>query len=146
VIPEFKSSGLLPLGVHWAEWSEIVKRYGTNVHRQRLLSGLDRGLKALKNAGCPMAYVDGSFVTDKDFPKDYDVCYETVGVTFSMLDPVFHEFANHCAAQKAKYRGEFRPAYVRAEGPPFYRLFFNFFQIDKDTGGPKGIVGIKLIT
>jgi len=146
VIPEFTSSGLLPPGIHWADWPNVVKRFGTNVHRQRHLSGLDRGLKVLQKAGCPVAYLNGSFVTDKEFPSDYDVCYETAGVTLSMLDPVFHEFTNRCAAQKAKYRGEFRPAYVCAEGPPLFRRFFNFFQIDKDTGDPKGIIGLKLIT
>jgi hypothetical protein len=144
VIPEFEPSGLLPQGVHWALWPEIVKRFGTNAHRKQLLAGLERGLADLRRARCPAAYLDGSFVTSKRFPKDYDVCYEMIGVQVVVLDPVFNQFENRCAAQKAKYLGEFRPAYARAEGPPLYRVFFNFFQLDEDTGNPKGIVGIKL--
>ena len=144
MIPEFTESGLLPPGIHWAVWPEIVKRYGVNAYRRQLLNGLERALKALKQAGCKTAYLNGSFATAREFPSDYDVCYEMADMKFSALDPVFNDFTNRCAAQKTKYRGEFHPAYARAEGPPLNRLFVNFFQVDKETGTPKGIIGIKL--
>lgn len=53
-------------------------------------------------------------------------------------------FANRRAAQKAKYLGELFPAQVQAESRFPYRIFLDFFQTDKDTGNPKGIVAIDL--
>ena len=55
-----------------------------------------------------------------------------------MLDPVLLTFSNKRAAQKAKYLGELFPAAVPAvSGGP---LFVDFFQIDKASGDPKGII------
>ena len=107
VIPDFENTGLLPAGVHWAPWDEIMKRYGINDHRLRLLGGLQRGIAMLRFAGCRTLYLDGSFVTAKTFPSDYDACWETDSVDLRLLDPVFFDFTNFRAAQKAKYFGEF---------------------------------------
>jgi hypothetical protein len=45
-------------------------------------------------------------------------------------------------AQKIKFKGEFFP-FSSIANPPI-TTFFEFFQIDKHTGNPKGIVGLKL--
>jgi len=58
------------------------------------------------------------------------------------LDPILLDFSNGRAAQKAKYLGELFPAET-PEGSTG-RTFLEFFQIDKQTGRPKGIVGINL--
>ncbi len=144
VIPAFESTGLLPPGVHWAPWLEIEQRFGTNAHRIKLLSGLHRAVLSLQAAKCSVVYLDGSFVTAKSIPTDYDACWESFGVTFNALDPVFLDFSNRRAAQKAKYFGEFFPAVERAETVSPFRIYLNFFQIDKDTGAAKGIVGLKI--
>jgi hypothetical protein len=144
VIPNFEASGLLPPGIHWATWDAIRARFGANKPRRRLLAGLKRALEALKHAGCIAVYLDGSFVTAKPIPSDYDACWIMTEVTVSKLDPVFLDFTNKRAAQKAKYLGEFLLAYAVAEGPPLYRKYINFLQIDKETESPKGIIGIKL--
>jgi hypothetical protein len=146
MIPAFAESGLLPDGIHWADMNEIRNRYGHNVHRQRLMSGLARALKALRSAGCSTVYLDGSFVTAKEFPGDYDACWESEGVSLADLDPVLLDFSHRRAAQKAKYFGEFFPADFRAEPTSPYRTFLNFFQTDKSTGDKKGIIGINLAT
>src|SRR5690349_4058193 len=106
MIPKFEDTGDLPPGIHLVEWDDFVKRYGTSSHRQRLLAGLRRGLDVLKRAGCRMAYIDGSFVTEKDVPRDFDVCWDITGVDPSLLDPTLLDFDNGRAAQKAKYLGE----------------------------------------
>jgi hypothetical protein len=144
VIPDLDKSGLLPAGIHWATLEEVDASFGTNPHRKKLLAGFKIAVQALKLAGCKALYLDGSFVTAKQFPSDYDACWEAAGVVVPNLDPVFLDFSNRRAAQKTKYLGEFFLAYSQAEGPPLYRMFINFFQVDKDTGNPKGIVGIKL--
>jgi hypothetical protein len=125
--------------------SEIENHFGTNPHRLYLLSGFKRGAQALAKAGCRILYLDGSFVTDKEFPSDYDVCWEEIGVVLAHLDPVLQVFGNKRAAQKAKYFGEYFPAHGPAENDPPFRIFFDFFQTDKDTGQPKGIIAINLV-
>jgi hypothetical protein len=145
MIPEFDESGLLPEGVHMADMNEIRKRYGVNVHRVRLLGGLERAVEALRVAGCRLLYLDGSFVTAKEFPGDYDACWDAVGVDLAKLDPVLKDFSNLRAAQKAKYFGEFFPATSRAEAKSPFRTFLNFFQVDKNSGSKKGIIGISIV-
>jgi hypothetical protein len=86
-------------------------------------------------------YLDGSFVTSAHLPADYDLCYEMTGIDPQFLDPVFFDMRAGRAAQKAKYGGEFFPcAATAATG----HSFFQFFQVDKSTGQPKGIVALNL--
>ena len=72
MIPEFDSKGLLPKGVHRANWQETVNRFGSNRHRRELLRGLKEALDLPRDAGCRRVYLDGSFVTDREFPNDID--------------------------------------------------------------------------
>lgn len=88
MIPRFDDHGRLPLGEHTATWEEIVERFGWNPHRRRLLDGLSDGLQALAAAGCRQVWLDGSFVTSKDEPADFDACWDLEGVDLDRLDPV----------------------------------------------------------
>ncbi|MHB8644453.1 MAG: DUF6932 family protein [Thermomicrobiales bacterium] len=142
MIPSFEASGNLPPGVHAATWEEFVARYGSTPHRLALLAGLKAALDALRAAGCARVYLDGSFVTAKATPGDFDGCWEVAGVDPDLLDPVLLVFANQRAAQKAKYGGELFPAETTAD--PFGTRFLEFFQRDKRTGDPKGIIAIDL--
>jgi hypothetical protein len=63
-----------------------------------------------------------------------------IGATLPRLDPVLLDFADDRAAQKAKYFGEFFPA--QALEVDSGRVFLDFFQIDKRTGHPKGILAL----
>jgi hypothetical protein len=144
MIPEFEESGTLPVGIHVAEISEIQDRYAFNPCRQRLFGGLVRGLTALRNAQCEWVYLNGSFVTNKTDPRDYDACWDMKGVVKPLLDPVFLNFSNRRAAQKAKYFGEFFPAFAKAEAKSPFRTFLDFFQQNSDTGEPKGIIAVNL--
>jgi hypothetical protein len=142
-IPELEpATGNLPSGVHHASWQELVATFGTNARRQQLLDGLRRSLLALKAAGCRRAYIDGSFVTGKEQPGDFDGCWEAAGVDSGLLDPVLLDFTAQRAAQKAKYGGELFLANSPAD--PAGTVFLDFFQTDKVTGQPKGIVSIDL--
>lgn len=140
MLPEFDSRGLLPYGVHRANWKEIVKRFGGNKKRRDLLRGLKEALDMLVSAGCHRVYLDGSFVTSKESPNDIDVCWDIDGVDPMMLDSVFFDFDNDRAAQKARFGAEFFPA----QAPQRLRTFLDFFQVDKDTGNPKGIIELLL--
>ena len=141
MIPAFNSDGNLPPGVHWATWQEFAARFGTTPHRQQLLKGLKSALDSLSKAGCQTVYIDGSFVTKKENPNDFDGCWDLTGVDPSLLDPILLLFDNKRVAQKVKYKGELFPASCRADRVG--NTYLDFFQIDRD-GNPKGIIAIDL--
>jgi hypothetical protein len=142
MIPECKSNGLLPAGIHQGSWDEFKRKFGGTLHRRKLLSGLQMAARNLKSAGCKRIFVNGSFITSKQQPNDFDALWDIDGVDPEKLDPVFLDFSERRTAQKAKYFGEFFPAQMVETGTD--RLFLDFFQIDKETGIPKGIVEINL--
>jgi hypothetical protein len=109
-----------------------------------LFSGFERGASSLRGAGCRRVYLDGSFVSAKELPNDYDACWEAQGVNILLVDPVLLDFRNLRAAQKAKYFGEFFLAHLPAEATSPFRTFLDFFQTNKNDGSRKGIIGINL--
>ena len=141
-IPPFQEGGNLPPGIHAATWEEIIARFGGTAWRSELLAGLRDALENLRHAGCRRAYVDGSFATAEEAPGDFDACWEAAGVDPDRLDPVLLTFANARAAQKERFRGELFPAEAAAD--PHGTRFLDYFQRDKLTGEPKGIVAFNL--
>jgi hypothetical protein len=142
MVPPFQPSGNLPPGIFTATWTELNSRFGFNRKRRRLLAGLRQALVLLKRAGCRRVYVDGSFVTTKPQPNDIDVCWAIEGVDPDALDPVFLDFSQSRGRQKARFLCEFFPGDL-PEGLTG-RTFLEFFQVDKTTGLPKGIVTVNL--
>jgi hypothetical protein len=142
VIPGFDSRGNLPPGIHSAAWNQIVTRLGFTARRKMLLIGLREALARLKAAGCRLVYLDGSFVTSKPQPEDFDACWGVTGVDVENLDPVFLDFSDSRARQKQRFFGEFFPAEL-PEGATG-KTFVEFFQTDKETGNAKGILAIDL--
>ena len=134
-------TGYLPPGVHRAAWCETVARFGANGHRVRLIGGLLAALRNLAGAGCQSVVIDGSFVSQKELPEDYDVVWNTNGVDPGRLDPVLLDFSNGRAAMKSKYMGELFPA-TPAAAPR--ELYIDFFMKDRN-GTPKGVVQIDLV-
>jgi len=96
---------------------------------------------ALLKAGCRKIFLDGSFVTEKTNPGDFDACWDCIGVDNAKLNPVFLDFSDGRKKQKKMYQGEFFPTHLSADG---ILPFLGFFQIDKDSGLAKGIICIKL--
>ena len=138
MIPEL-ASDFLPPGIHTAEWIDVVDRFGFSPRRLWLLDGLRSALLELARVGCEQVYLDGSFVTSKAVPGDYDLCWELTNVRLRELDPVFFDLRAPRAQQRAKYRGDLLPNIVEgSSGMPFV----DFFQVEKDSGGIKGILVI----
>ncbi len=142
MIPELDERGSLPPGIHHATWTEIVTRYATSTHRRDLLDGLLDALRSLKAAGCATAYIDGSFVTAKANPDDFDACWESAGVVPSRLDSELQDFSDERAAQKARYGGEIFPAQRPAH--PDGTTFLEYSQCDGVTIRSKGIIAVDL--
>jgi len=144
VIPDFVDIGglwkVLPPGVHDATLEEVETRFALSDHRKRLFAGFKEGVLALRKAGCRKIFLDGSFVTEKPIPYDFDVCWYTMGVDIAKLNPVFLDFSDNRKKQKERFRGEFFPSNCLADGK---HLFLDFFQIDKATGNAKGMICIK---
>jgi hypothetical protein len=142
MIPAWSSNGDLPSGVHFSTWAEVQKRLAFNPRRERLMAGFREACELLRKAGCRLVYLDGSFVTTKQHPGDFDACWDIHHVDEDALDPVFWDFSQGRAAQKRRFLGEFFPAQL-PEGATG-RAFVAFFQVNKLTGEPKGIVAIRL--
>jgi hypothetical protein len=141
VVPPYDLNGNLPPGEHHTSWSELYARYATSTHRIRLLDGLLEALKQLRTAGCETVWIDGSFITAKAQPDDYDACWNAEHVNPDALDPVLLDFKHPRQRMKRKYHGELFIADALAT--PEGEHFLEFFQRDRD-GHPKGIVRLDL--
>jgi hypothetical protein len=117
--------------------AEIEARFAITPHRRTLFEGFRKGVRSLWSAGCTCIYLDGSFITEKTVPGDFDACWDPSGVDFLKLDPVLLDFNNKRANQKQAFGGEFFPSSILAD---HNHLFIDFFQIDRHTGEPKGII------
>jgi hypothetical protein len=142
VIPEWSNNGDLPPGVHLVTWREIEERLAFNPRRHQMLLGFRQACDQLRKAGCRLVYLDGSFVTGKERPGDFDACWDIRNVDEAKLDPVFWDLSRGRAAQKERFLGELFPAQL-PEGATG-RAFVEFFQVNKMTGEPKGILAIRL--
>jgi hypothetical protein len=116
--------------------------YATNERRERLMDGLRAAIESLHAAGCSGVYLDGSFVTDREVPGDFDAGWEADSVDPGLLDPVLLDFGDPRAAQKAKFGGELFPAQLAAK--PGGTTFLEFFHFGRLTRQPKGIIAIDL--
>ncbi len=93
MIPKFLRNGNLPQGIHETTWKQFRKRFGHAEHRRSLIKGLASALKDLSAAGCKMVYINGSFVTAKEVPGDYDLCWSIDGVVPEKLNPALLDFS-----------------------------------------------------
>ena len=143
MIPKFLSNGNLPQGVHETTWKQFCKRFGHTAHRGSLIKGLAVALKDLSAAGCRRVYINGSFVTAKEIPGDYDLCWSIDGVNPEKLNQALLDFTPKGRDRmKRKYKGDLFPAEI-SEGTSG-KLFLDFFQTDKTTGAPKGIIALEI--
>lgn len=144
MLPPFTATGSLPPGVHQASWDEVAQRFGCSPCRRVLLQGLLEAAANLRAAGVRVLWLDGSFVTDKEEPNDWDAVWDPSNADLAKVDPVLIDQADLATGryrQKAKYRGELLAGIETATGMPFQL----FFQLDKN-GDPKGIVRLDLRT
>ena len=137
-IPAFRADGLLPEGIHEATWTEFSERFGYNETRHRVLRGLRTALWMLADAGCEAIYVDGSFVSAKAEPADWDGCWDTSLVALDRVnDMLLDTSPAGIYNQKQWLLGELYP--VSAMATPTVE-FLEFFQRSRDDGLRKGIV------
>jgi len=137
-VPFDPETGYLPMGVHPWNWVDFLAAFAWNSRRAFLAGGLYRALLNLKMAGCRAAIVDGSYVTAKDQPRDFDVAFDPNGMNGALVDPVLLRHNDGRKAMKAKYLGEVFPwGHVACEATGM--IYADFFQKDRD-GHAKGVV------
>lgn len=135
MIPIFDKRGNLPPGIHTATIREIERKFASTPHRKHLFSGLKRLLENLKEAGGTTFYLDGSYITNKEEPGDYDCTWDPTGVT-NAIDP---DILQSLEVRKEKYFGDIFVYMPELGGFPF----LEYFQKDLDDN-PKGIIKIDL--
>lgn len=109
-----------------------------------MIEGLKQAMEALKASGCRRIYVNGSFVTDKLNPGDFDACWDSETVDFRllrMLAPTLLDLNDKRRGQKAQYGGEFFQADWIVDEAGTTAL--DLFQSDKQQQR-KGIIAIDL--
>lgn len=144
MIPEFRNSGLLPVGVHETTIVELEKVFAKTIQRRKLFNGLLVLIEDLKTMGCKAIYIDGSFVTNKRLPNDIDVCWEDEGIDIDKVEidfPILFDLDPPRAAQKSKYCCDVFPSCFQANS---FKIYRDFFQIDKESNAVKGILKIEL--
>jgi hypothetical protein len=128
MLPPFNEMGYLPLGIYEVSWTEFSDRFGFNSHRKSILTGLQSALLLLAQANCQRVYLGGSFVSDKEYPNDFDGCYDDMNIDYDLLDPIFDE---ELPAQQERFGGELLADPV----------FQGFLQTDRD-GVSRGIIAL----
>lgn len=134
--------GYLPDGLHTMSLAQVSAAFTWNARRLWLNTGLVRAATALRGAGCRTIILDGSFVTAKEEPGDYDAAFDPVGVDGDLLDPVLLRHSDRRMAMKAKYLGDIFPWGATACSKTG-STFRDFFRTDR-AGVPKGVVEIRL--
>jgi hypothetical protein len=110
-----------------------------------MLDGLTVAIGQLRAAGCRRLFLDGSFVSAKETPGDYDACWDPDEVDLprlGLLAPLLFDIDGRRRRQKDSYGGELFPATMPAGTAA--GTILDLFQRDKATGDPKGIVVIDL--
>jgi len=138
-------SGNLEPGIYEMGWNEFKIAFGFNAHRRGLLKGLELAISELRAVGCKTIYIDGSFVTQKMYPGDFDVCWDERDVNYELIKtayPGLIDYGFKMINMKKRYRGDIVPMtnYANARGTSF----LVYFQEDKQ-GREKGIIKINLI-
>lgn len=144
MIPQFRNSGDLPIGVHVATLEEFKSRFCNNIKRRQLFDGLLLLIDDLRSIGCKVIYIDGSYTTNKRLPKDIDVCWEIGNLDVNQIElklPILFDLDPPRNMQKDKYNCDVFPSIFEATQD---RIYLDFFQINKETQALKGIIQINL--
>ena len=130
----------LPPGLHWVGIREFRDTFVTNYHRTWLFEGFVKACIELRTAGCARVFVGGSFITSKQFPSDYDACWDPVGASSVGLDPLLYD-RTLASEQVKRYRGEW---FIGQSGNGPESSMYKFLSHDRNTGIERGMAGIKL--
>ncbi|HVR86343.1 MAG TPA: hypothetical protein VMU54_18615 [Planctomycetota bacterium] len=141
MMPELTGEGLLPPGRHQATLGEIRRRFGGgNPARVRLMKGLEAVLRLPRKMEASVLYLDGSFVTNKKEPGDWDaVLLVPAGARIGSKEAIL--LANRPEIRK-RYGGDLFT--VSAEDPEVLAHYVDGVFVRDREGRAKGLAVIKL--
>lgn len=155
----FNEYGCLPEGIHRMSWEEVKTQFNSTDRRKKLIDQIEVLLALLRDSGCTVVYLDGSFVTDKLEPGDIDLLFdfqagEDGNVIYRKMltaDPILDSSIPHNRKlQKMKYGSEIFYAqwstllYI---GGVYRETFFSYFQRHRNFDGiKKGLIQLDLAT
>ena len=121
------------------DYGEFLKAFGFNESRKEKLKRVLLFLKILKSLGCTNVYVAGSFVTNKEFPNDIDLCVDITNIDHNRVAKEYPELLSAKGIQKN--RNEHKVHLI------FYDAgcleYLDWFRKDKNDN-PRGLVKIYL--
>lgn len=110
--------------------------------RKKLYEGLLGLLDELAKIHCKTIYLDGSFVTNKQLPSDIDICFDCEEEHWEFAILMMGDFIRDQELFKSKYHCNVFPSNLYSiDGQKYFR---DFFQHDKYSNLPKGILKINL--
>ena len=142
IIPKFDADGLLPPGVHWANWDELTDRLGNNPWRQHLMTGLRAALENLKGCWMPDRLSQWELRDEQGLTKRLRRLLGRGWGRTGGSRPRSLDLRSRQGHAEGQVHGGLFPASIiaGADGLSFLELF----QTDKDTGRSKGIIAIDL--
>ncbi|MDR1729849.1 MAG: hypothetical protein LBR52_04225 [Prevotellaceae bacterium] len=134
----FNADGVLDSGIHKMTWEEFYDFFSFSPRRKELLEGLQKVVVILREIGATHIYVDGSFVTSKEEPGDWDACFDCLSAKAANSLFCKYPFTDR-NAQKELYKGEL--FFSKHEADEFGHTFLEYFQQRKENHATKkGIV------
>jgi len=130
---------------HQATIIEIKERFAINILRKIHFNQLIIFINDIKAIGCNTIFIDGSFVTDTQLPHDIDICWDNIGVDLNLAFikmPVLFDMDHPRSEQQRLYHADIFPAFVFEADSMKY--FIDFFQKDKKSSNPKGIIKLEI--
>ena len=139
-IPDWNQYGILPEGIHNADFDQIRDRLGFNAHRGELISGLERTIEWVR-AASPIEglIVDGSFVTDKAYPGDIDAVAMIGNLTERNQREWVRRWQPEHQRLKAENRVDLYPTVVGIGND--FSAYFQYMRPEEalDRGAPLGV-------
>ncbi|MBC7909669.1 MAG: hypothetical protein H7Y30_04160 [Pyrinomonadaceae bacterium] len=151
-IPPFTSHGILPLGIHDCDINEVETIFVYNNQRRSIWTGFTSFLRIVRPIPeFDLVYIDGSFITDKQSPRDVDIVLELADVQtlFTILSTHPHLYDQ--AYIKSAFLVDLWISFVQVPpNMPDLREFFQYVRPEDAigrgvaVGSKKGILRISL--
>jgi hypothetical protein len=145
-IPALTPAGHLPAGEHICNFTEFENTFAHNDHRSFLLGKLKDFLEFLSSRGLRLPYyLDGSYSTDKLYPRDIDFVLDCSGATGQQVRDAFGLMASQVEI-KAEFYVDFWVYFPGA--PSDLRAYFQYVRVEEmqaknmSIGSRKGILRI----
>ena len=134
---KFNGDGVLDPGIYKMTWKEFYNSFSFSKRRKELLEGLEKVVAILREIRATHIYIDGSFVTDKVNPNDWDACFDS---SIPVINNLLCKYPfKDTKIQKKLYKGEL--FYAKSIADEYGNTYFDFFQQKKGNSAiKKGMV------